>query len=495
MKKFKTLFLLLAIAISNGLYAQTITFNDPLIPLESKSPEITRFSLNNNEYIFYKSLNLKAPLRVDLQLDSYDDEGIPVNSIMINKTMDPTEPNYFEGLFPVANQLIFFKMGYDLKSKTSNLFAYSMNRDGSYGEPTKLAAIKAAGMINSGSFDVITSPDTKKILVLSNLPHNKKLNEKIILTVFDEELNIVIQKEIELPYISSKHAINKVFINNNGNVFLLKKIYAKKGIPDREMIFTFSPELTIIKEEPLKIGNIGVISSYKWLFNSNGDLIIGGLYYDYKKVGINSEDPDGVFLAHCGINGNLEANFQIRHFNGSHETNQLIESADNSYYILVENVFLKKETVGDGTNPITNEIFTNTNAYIFKFDNNRQFAWEYMIKRDELKSVNDGAITNRVWMGIMPNNNIVIIYKDAWARHDGVKRDVIVPPVSMWKGNIIEVVNPVGKQLSKTLIRDQRFGGKTGSYYFIPQTGLVVDFKIQMIALNNNRTVSTVISF
>lgn len=68
------------------------------------------------------------------------------------------------------------------------------------------------------------------------MAHDKKLNEKIAFSVFDENLNSIAEKEIELPYLSLKHISNQVFINNIGYIFLTKKIYAKKRETDKELI-------------------------------------------------------------------------------------------------------------------------------------------------------------------------------------------------------------------------------------------------------------------
>lgn len=111
-----------------------------------------------------------------------------------------------------------------------------------------------------------------------------------------------------------------------------------------------------------------------------------------------------------------------------------------------------------------------------------------------MRSVNDAAKTNKVWMGLLPSNKIVILYKDAWARHDGVKRQVVTPPVSTWKGNVIEIINTNGSKEMEKLITDSRFGGKTGTYFYVPQTGFVEENTIRMPALKNKELMSTIIS-
>ncbi len=488
-----SLIFLVILSFSIKSISQNINFIEPRFTLESTSPEISSFDNNGKHYILYESYNSKAPLRVDLQLDSYNEDGAPINSVMIEKTMDPKEPNYFSGIFPLGGKLILFKRGYDTKTKKTNIYAYELNDDGSKGEAKFIASIQGLSMFKSGEFSVINSPDGKKVLVLSELPHKKKTKEKIVLSVFDNNLEKLSSKEIELPNLSSKHKVNEAFINNDGTVFLLKKIYAKKKIPDLEMVFTFSPELELISNNPHNVGDIGVISSYKTMFNSNGDLIIGGLFYDYKKSGFNVSDPDGSFITIATKDGKLTSGFSRKTYNSSLITNQLMMDGDGNYFIVTEYVNKENKTEGSGTAPIYNTYFTNQNIYIMKYNSNQEFAWRYKIHRDEQKSSNDNAKANRVWATILPDNNIAVFYKDAWANHDGVKRTVVAPPIIYWRGNVIERISNGGHKLSETLIRDQRFGGKSGQYYFIPQTGYMVNGVIRMISFRNTKLVSTII--
>ena len=494
MYNIKSVFVIVIILLlSIASIAQTISFVEPRFKLKSTAPMISSFDNNGKHYILYESYNSKAPLRVDLQLDSYDENGKPLNSFMIDETMNGAEPNYFEGVFPIAGKIVLFKMGYDTKTKKTNLYAYTLDDEGNKGEEKFLTFIQGLSMFNSGSFNVVTSPDTKKILVFSNLPHVKKQNEKIAFAVFDSDLNIINSKEIELPYISRKNKVNHAFINNEGNVFLLKKVYAKKKIPDLEMVFVYSPELELVKESAHIIGNIGVISTYKSMINSEGNLVFGGLYYDYKKSGFNVKDPDGTFISSLKANGELVSNYNAQTYSGSFITNQILNDALGNHYLLLESVLEKNETVGSGTAPTYNKIYTNKDAFVVKYSSNNTFDWIYKIARDAQTSTNDNAKSYRMWATVLPSNKIAVFYKDSWARHDGVKRNVITPPVIYWRGNIIETITTEGQLESKHLIRDQRFGGDIGKYFFMPQTGYMLKGSIRMISFRNNELVSTII--
>ena len=474
--------------------AQKINIIESGIELQSRNPETTEFLHEGNRYIMYESLNMKAPLRVDLQVNSYDMDGEIKNSFMIDQEMEATEPNYFEGFFPVGNQLMLFKMGYDMQTKHSNLYAYVMSENGIKDEPKKVASIKAAGLLNAGSFQLITSPDRKKVLILSNLPHERKLNEKIEFTVLDAEMNVVEKKRIEIPFLSRKMKKNDAYISNSGVVFLFKRIYGKKKELDKNVILTFSPELTLLNNQEQKIGTNGVASTYKTMFTSTGNFVVGGMYYDFKKSGVNVEDPDGVFLTICNEKGELNSTFNVHHFMGSWQTNQLLSTSDGGYYLLTESVFLKKEDVASGTSSITNEHFTNQNAMVYKFNTESKLAWEYEVKRDEQRSVNDGAKANRVWGGVLSNDQLILVYRDAWARHDGIKRDVITYPVSAWTGYVFETLTTEGKLQKTILIKDQKIAGPSGSYLMIPQTGTVIGNSIYMTGFRNKSLVSLLIN-
>ncbi len=492
MKSFLVLCILASVSLTT--FAQKITFVEPRFKLESPKPEITSFDFDGNHFILFESSNMKAPLRVDLQLVSYDENGKPVNSFMIEETMKDAEPNYFEGVFPIGGNIVLFKSGYDTKTKKMGLYSYILDGKGGKGAPKKIASIQGKGVFNSGEFKVTTSPDFTKILVLSNMPRVKKTNEKLELLVFDNELNLIVKKRIELPYPSRKNIVNTAYINNNGSCFLLKKIYAKKGIPTKEMVFTFSPELELISESAHNVGELGVISTYKAMINNDGNLVIGGLYFDYKKSGVNVSDPDGQFVSICNTEGKMASVFNLNHYAGSYVTNQLFNDSLGNYFLLLESASDKTETSGVGTAPVYTDLHTNKDIELIKFNTQQQqFEWIYAIERDELTSKNDNAKANRAWATVLPNNQIAVIYLDAWARHDGVKRTVVTPPVIYWKGDVIETVTQDGKTASHQLIRDQRIGGQSGQYYFIPQTGYMVNGSLRMISFRRDELVSTII--
>ncbi len=161
-----------------------------------------------------------------------------------------------------------------------------------------------------------------------------------------------------------------------------------------------------------------------------------------------------------------------------------------NFYILTEFQNIARESVVTGNKSIDYYHFTHNNGKITKFTPDLKFAWEYEIGRAELKSTNDAGITNQIWMGLM-DGNISILYRDAYYRHDGVQRTVVTYPVSAWFGNVVEVISTDGVRLSKDLVRDIRFGGSSGNYMWIPQTGFVNGKKINLLSLATGELVFT----
>ena len=471
--KLKKLLLLTIIFCSSALavIAQKVIFVEPRFILKSLEPEVTTFTHNNKNYVLYESLNMKSHLRLDIQLDSYSPDGKSLKSAMVDGPgTDAAEPNYFSGIFPVGTQLTLFKNGYENKTKITTLYAYPLEDDGSKGDQKEIGTIQGVGMINSGTFKVDVSPDGQKVVVLRQLPHAKEGNEKIILNVYDKDLKTIAEKEIEFPYESSKNALNVAMVNNAGNVFIIKKIFAKKGTTDREMIFTFAPDLTLIKETPHEIGTIGITTSYKTTFDAAGNLVFAGFYSDYKKVGINVSGPEGAFCSKITPAGELTSTTSVLSLNTNIKISQLLPATDGGYFIVAEQQSKKDEQKPGGTPFETNSFYTTQSGLLIKFGADTKKQWDYIVRRGELTSMNDNAKDARLSAAVGPDGNLYVIYKDHWSSHDGVDRTVILPPVSGWRGDIIEVFDPNGKPLKKSLIRDERIGGPKGQYYLLPQT-------------------------
>ena len=106
----------------------------------------------------------------------------------------------------------------DKKAGKSYAFAYPISNKGVVGSKfKKIGEISMDGR-KSGTFDFQISQDSSKFLVYHNNPYDKYNNEKFSYKVYDNKLNLVWEKDVQLPYKDKYFSIEDYILDNAGNV-------------------------------------------------------------------------------------------------------------------------------------------------------------------------------------------------------------------------------------------------------------------------------------
>lgn len=244
---------------------------------------------------FY-ALRTKGKLRKqDLFIERYDKK---MNLKFSEELVIPKKgkkPLDYEGIFYVKGQLILLASSTDKKAGRSYAFAYPISKQGKVGTKfKKLDEINMSGR-RTGSFDFVLSKDSTKILVYHNNPYEKYNNEEFSYKVYDDALNLVWEKEVQLPYKDRYFSIEDYIVDNEGNVFMRAEIY-----PDRQKGEKASKEYQADKFVVLsynhkkdKISQFEVKLSGKWIRSMSYDInehtkevAVGGFYADDRKMAI-----------------------------------------------------------------------------------------------------------------------------------------------------------------------------------------------------------------
>lgn len=133
---------------------------------------------------------------------------------------------------------------------------------------------------------VTVSADSTLLLIHHENNINRKANESFDLKVLDLNLEIIWQKEIELPYRSDLFEINQYLLDENGHVYMMTGIRTEKAQVRQEerplsekryVLVTYDPDRNKVKEFEVGLDDKWVISTASDL-TPEGDLAIGGFY-------------------------------------------------------------------------------------------------------------------------------------------------------------------------------------------------------------------------
>jgi len=478
--------------------AQTIEFIEPRTVQGFENVDYRPIKTTANFYMYMDKYNMKSSSSRDMQLDVYNNDFKTTATGKIESgPLAFDDANIYENVLALGDQLYLFKYHFVKKDTKLALNYYPINAKSERGAAVELVKFTAEKAMNSGNFTVMASPDGSKLAVLGDLPAEKEMMEKCIVWVFDKDLKEIWKKEYEFPYESSKGPMNKMYVNNNGVVFIEKKVPVKKSI-DIHTIFTFTEGGKDVKETKLSMATDAILSTYKTAFDKEGNLLMAGFYYIDKKVGINVETPNGPFYVKVNAK---DGSIPIQVANKSEliqnlRTVSITLLEDNSIILTGEQVYEKSEPKNPGTTSMEyNYSFNNMAILTVKLNSDGTMAWENRINRD-LKSMNDNGKLNSVYT-MVNGDKIRLIYRDLFYKHDGVEdKAVMGPPLASMLADVVTTLDMNGKIVSDANITDQRIGGKTGEYYLIPASGYKIDDNtLWMLGTRSMELVSVKIKF
>ncbi len=136
---------------------------------------------------------------------------------------------YFMDRVLVVNGTIYALVSHwDKGAGEHSVAMHTLGLDGVLGEGRILDVIKAEKMGNRGNFIVSVSPDGGKLLVLSELPFEKKTNEKLRLTCYALPSYAQLwQEEHTLEWEADKGLRNEAIVNDAGHAYLFKATWQK----------------------------------------------------------------------------------------------------------------------------------------------------------------------------------------------------------------------------------------------------------------------------
>ncbi|HTA84329.1 MAG TPA: hypothetical protein VK783_15400 [Bacteroidia bacterium] len=114
---------------------------------------------------------------------------------------------------------------YDRKTKENSLYMQEIDNTGKLaGNLKKVESIDSKSKFNRGTFDLIESDDSTKLLLVDYPPYDKYAGEKFTFTTYDEGLNVLKKSEVELPFKDKYFDLNDITYGKDGNVYMMAKI-------------------------------------------------------------------------------------------------------------------------------------------------------------------------------------------------------------------------------------------------------------------------------
>lgn len=197
----------------------------------------------------------------------------------------------YEGVYLMNNTFIVFASLYSSKNDEYSVFAYKFNaKTGAReGDAIDLLTMDAPSFKNKGAFNVFVSNDKSKVLVnyTAYIKADKNWKEKYLL--FDQNLDIITEKEEVINLDELNFRAFTYFIDNEGSFYHLKK--TSSGL---NTVVSYNARMDYEKWES-KIDfsemerNMSIYTT-RFILNSKNELMMVGLYT------INGKALHGTFV-------------------------------------------------------------------------------------------------------------------------------------------------------------------------------------------------------
>ena len=298
-----------------------------------------------------------------LTLTTYDQTMQDVGSTMIDFPSVGYKVASLDKVVETNNKLIIFTNFLSKKLGVHKTYVQSYDRESKSVSETSVAAdFPIEKLSKSGQFTIKASEDKSKIVIVANLPFEKKTNEKVKIWMYDQNMNLLWEQSETLDYPSKRVYNEEVFVTNNGEVLLLKTSdFFKKSRKTEILKFDSKAVVkTAFSEDGFHPRDVHMIDfTTKQLFT--------GFYWNGDRPAINAknplgEDTEGAFLFDITENKIL----------GKHafktsisEQNTLdlvslkilgVELVGNDIYLVGEKQLKDSSFKGEGTTRVSTEI-------------------------------------------------------------------------------------------------------------------------------------------
>lgn len=250
----------------------------------------------------------------DVNFQSFDARSM--KEIKRAKVSDLPKGFQIEALTWLGGRIYLFFALWDKESETEQLFAREIDFDNCQfkGEAKKIITRK--GKMAYPAFSFLYSQDKSKILVQSRRKPEKVRDDvsydRIIMSVLDENLALVAENEIKMPYTEKQMDNVDYSIDSEGNPYILAKVRpdgsdhnvkGKRG----EKVANYHIELfkINIKAATIKVSKVEVEEKFLveiWLYEGTDNTMLCAGYYN-KNAGSGA---DGLFLFRISKEGEIE---------------------------------------------------------------------------------------------------------------------------------------------------------------------------------------------
>lgn len=384
--------------------------------IESETEMVT---CSNSEYYIISKKKFKAgELNPKVQIEKFDKSNNRVLNVDVT-----TLPQYdYVKTIVLKNKVYVLESVFEKDNQKNILMAYEVNGLIKSKTGIPIATLNAEKLSKRGRFKVSFSDNLNYFVVLAEPEFVKGENEKIEITLFNDDFKEIWKSLYEFNYEFARVVDNNVLISNEGKVFIVKKTNIKSNYTPFS-IFSFNENKTWSEFKIDLLDEKKKIINYRTVFSTKGELTLGGFYTEDGRVVIGGENVNGMFICKLSLKDanrflvntaefkNIRKNLVLR--------NMLLDENDNMYLtsekvIIDENVIPQPGNQSNQTSffkePLKEYKYFVNYIYVDGISLTGNCLFNYELHRP-FETKNDFNIYSST-LSYLINNELIIFFND-----------------------------------------------------------------------------------
>ncbi len=391
----------------------------------------------------------------------------------------------YEDIIHLSSGFYLFTSSFDKESEQLRIYCTILDHDSKpLGEPILVHHILSEGLEQSAKFGIEVSPDGEKFLIYFDPTYERKNTEPLSFRCYDQELDMLWEKEILLPYNNHTIQVHQFVVDNDANLYMLsgRKIstdFVKQGKVEagNHILFFYDPKQHKLKEYDVTLKE-KQIANIQMCFDDKLNIIVAGYYSTDYKMNIS-----GTFFynfAHSG-GGVLAASFMpfrpsmYEHYNTDsskeylpdYYLKKIIPLTDGSTLLIGEQQYTSEQIIYD---QIMNSNRKETryhfgNILVSKLEANGRHIWNTIVPKEQYAVNTD--FTNYSFCSFLNEQGLNLLYND---HKDNPGKYASSAEMIQWSGFANSITTCASINLNGSLTMKALFANKEKGGLLQPQT-------------------------
>jgi len=369
----------------------------------------------------------------------------------------------FEDIIMFNKNLYVFYSLDGKKTKINNLSFQSVDKSTLIlnNDAKQVCSIKYEKKKNDGSFSFKYSEDFTKLMLYYNLPYQKGEPEQFGYQVYKDNMELLWEKEITLPYKDELFSIENNIVDNNGNVYLVGVLFKEKAVKKRYGLPNYEYKIISFTDKGENKNEVTAALKNKFItdlqinITSKGDIVCGGFYSEK-----NTSSIKGTF--YMNINGKtgevktenfkeFETNFLAEFMSEKkaskgkelyeYSLDKIVIREDGGAVLVAEQFFVRVVTTTTYANGVTTYHTTYYYYYndiiVVNVNPDGTIEWAKKIPKTQV-STNDGGFYSSYAVNIS-HGKLYFIFNDN-PKNITIKSDKVYPYNRGSKGSVVTLV-------------------------------------------------------